>query len=174
MTILPTDRADTTPATIPLRFRDRVNTRRGAEDLLVFRIGAEQFAVDLQSVDEAVDSPIASGVPESQAFVRGVFAHDHEFLPLFDTAALLGMPAAEQPSGAALVMRGRRRRIGLAIDDVEDVVRVEFSELRDVPVGSWNDDLVLAVLLRGRDVVALLDARAVITACQSGPTLEAL
>ena len=71
----------------PLRFRERVNARAGTADLLVFRVGDERFAVDLQAVEETVESPGTHTVPESSATVVGVFAHGDQFIPLHETAA---------------------------------------------------------------------------------------
>jgi purine-binding chemotaxis protein CheW len=158
----------------PLRFRERVTARVGRADLLLFRVGNERFAVDLQAVEETVESTDVHAVPESTQSVLGVFAHGDQFIPLYDTATVLGMILPSRASRAALVMRGGGRRIGLSVDDVEDVVSVELAALRDVPEGAWNDDLLLGLLLRDRMLIGLLDARALVSACQTAPVPEAL
>ena len=84
------------------------------------------------------------------------------------------MAGSEGSGGAGLVMRGAGRRIGIAVSDVEDVVKLELATIRDVPEGAWEDDLLLGLFVRGGLLVALLDARSLVSACQTAPVPEAL
>ena len=151
-----------------------MNARAGTADLLVFLVGDERFAVDLQAVEETVESPETHAVPETVATLVGVFAHGDQFIPLHQTAALLGMTLSPRPCRAALIMRAAGHRIGLAVDEVEDVINVELATLRDVPEGAWEDDLLLGLLVRDRLLISLLDARALVFSCQPAPVPEAL
>jgi purine-binding chemotaxis protein CheW len=145
------------------RFRDRVLARAGAQDLLVVRIGLERFGVPLEAVDELVEAPRLRTVPGSPDNLLGVFTLGGAVLPLYSPEPILGV----QPIGerAALVMRGGQARIALAVDDADDVVRVELADVRDAPRIGRHDDLVLGVIWRGGDLLTLLDARAIVTCC---------
>ena len=46
--------------------------RDGAEQLLVFQVGAERFAVALAAVDEAIEVPPLRPLPDAGATVLGV------------------------------------------------------------------------------------------------------
>ncbi|MFN8572854.1 MAG: chemotaxis protein CheW [Gemmatimonadaceae bacterium] len=162
------------PPSAPLRFRDRVRARIGAADLLVFRVGGERFAIDLQAVDETVEQPQVHAVPESTSTMLGVFLHGSQFLPLYYAAKVLDVRDHRRELGAALVMRAGSRRIGLAVSDVEDVLNVEFGALRECPEGVWADEILLGLLVRERQVIGVLDARALVTACQTPPIPDAL
>lgn len=162
------------PAGAPLRFRDRVRARLGVADLLVFCVGDERFAIELQAVDETVESPAVSSVPERSRVLLGVIPHGGQFLPLYDTARVLEVRGPNDAVGAALVMRGAGRRIGLAVVDVEDVMKIELSQLREVPAGAWADDMVLGLHVDGQQVIAVLDARALVMACQAASVPDAL
>jgi len=167
-------RVPPTAATPPLRFRERANARVGTAELLVFRVERERFAIDLQAVEETVESPQLHQVPESAFTVLGVFPHGDQLIPLYDVAKVLGMRSTQTSHPAGLVMRGGGRRIGIAVAEVEDVVKMELSSLRDVPDGAWDDDLLLGLFVRDGRLIALLDARALVSACQSPPVPEAL
>ncbi len=162
------------PPSAPLRFRDRVRARVGAADLLVFRVANERFAIDLQAVDETVEQPHVHSVPESTTTMLGVFMHGTQFLPLYDAARVLDVHVHDRELGAALVMRAGNRRIGLAVSDVEDVLNIEFGSLRECPEGVWEDEILLGLLVRERQVIGVLDARALVTACQTPPIPDAL
>lgn len=146
-----------------LRFRERVRQRTGSTELLVFRIGREQFGVELKAVDEVVESPDVRAIPESPPGLLGVFAFRERLLPLYSPSTVLGPTVGD--SVIALVMRWGQRRLALAVDDADDVMHVELAELRDPPHIHRDDEIVAAVLWRGGQLITVLDARALVTAC---------
>jgi purine-binding chemotaxis protein CheW len=142
------------------RFRDRVRERSGAQDLLVVRIGQERFAVPLESVDELVESPQLRIVPGAPPALLGLFTMGDALLPLYSPATVLGAsPRGEQ---VALVMRGGRARVALAVDDADDVISVSLAEVLDAPRTGHHDDVVLGIIWRDGELLTLLDARAVV------------
>ena len=150
--------AETTPKAT--RFRDRVRQRTGVQELLVVRIGDERFAVPLESVDELVESPRLRSVPGAPAELLGLFTLGGALLPLYSPAAVLGAePRAEK---VALVMRGGRSRVALAVDDADDVITVTLSNVLDAPRTGHQDDVVLGVVWHDQELLTLLDARAVV------------
>jgi hypothetical protein len=52
--------------------RERARGRSGVVELLMFRIGTERFAVELSSVEEAIDLPDVHHVPEMPPAMIGV------------------------------------------------------------------------------------------------------
>jgi purine-binding chemotaxis protein CheW len=148
------------PTTAPTRFRDRVRDREGAQELLVVRIGAERFAVPLESVDELVESPQLRAVPGAPENLLGLFTLGEALLPLYSPASILGAePLGEQ---VALVMRGGLSRVALAVDDADDVISVSLADVLDAPRTGRHDDVVLGVIWHGNELLTLLDARAVV------------
>ena len=154
--------ADAAPEGQPpfVRFRDRVRDRSGVQELLVVRIGRERFAVPLEAVDELVESPQLRTVPGAPDALLGLFTLGHATLPLYSPSAILGTePLGER---VALVMRGGRSRIALAVDDADDVIRVSLTDVLEAPRTGRHDDVVLGVLWSEGDLLTLLDARAVV------------
>lgn len=153
--------ADTVPdAKTATRFRDRVRERAGTQELLVVRIGGERFAIPLESVDELVESPQLRPVPGAPGNLLGLFTLGQALLPLYSPAAILGADASGEQ--VALVMRGGRSRVALAVDDADDVISVSLAEVVDAPRTGRNDDVVLGVIWHGTDLLTVLDARAVV------------
>jgi chemotaxis signal transduction protein len=146
-----------------LRFRERIRLRAGVQDLLVVRVGGERFALPVEAVDELVESPRTQAVPGASPSLIGVFPLGDRLLSLYAPDRLLGASLSGDP--VALVMRSGARVLALAVDDAEDVVRVDLKDVRDPPRVGRDDDLVLGVLWRAPDLVAVLDARAVAAAC---------
>lgn len=155
-----------------LRFRDRVRAREGVEELLVFRVAGELFAVELSAVEEAMDCPPAHALPEMPASMRGVFMLRSAPVALYAPNALLGL----EPHAADTVLVFRPnaggRRAALAIDDVDDVLVLDLATLRDAPGTEAADGILTGVARRGRDLIGVLDAEALLAACRSDTALE--
>ena len=159
------DAPDGARRTAAARFRDRVRARLGVQDLLVARVGRERFAFPVEAIEELVESPRPRPVPGASAAVIGAFALGDALMSLYDPAVVLGAGIEGEP--LALVMRSGSRRLALAVDDAEDVLRVDLSEVRDAPRSGRDDDLVIGVLWRRPVLITVLDAQAVAAACSS-------
>ncbi len=60
-----------------LSFAERARAREGSADLLVFRVGGELFALVLTSIEEALELPQLSAIPEMSSSMLGVVTlHD--------------------------------------------------------------------------------------------------
>lgn len=177
-----------------LRFRERVRSRIGSAEVLAFRVGGEHFAFDVRALDEAIETPTIDPLPfaparaqvepaskarqdsasapstsvhstrDARAMIRGLVRMAGRSIPVFDTAALLGVRDAGE-GGQLLVMRSGSRRIGLLADEVDDVCLVELATIQPPPVEN-GDDLLLGVTWDGQHVTGILDARTLIQACQ--------
>jgi chemotaxis signal transduction protein len=85
-------------------------------------------------------------------------------LPLISPARPLGVAPAT--AAAMLVLRDGARRVGLAIDDVDDVHTADLGELRPPPDGDV-DGVVLAIARRGGDLVSVIDPLLLLAACMA-------
>jgi purine-binding chemotaxis protein CheW len=150
--------------------RERARNREGIAELLMFRIGTERFAVELACVEEAIDLPDVHHVPEMPPAMLGVITVRDALTPVFTPDDALGVAAVSK--GAALIFRSTRGRFALAIDDVDDVMTLDLAQLRDAPGLDGSDSLVLGVARNGGGIVALVDAEALIAACQATPIPE--
>ena len=143
-------------------FRERVRARVGSADLLVFRIGRELFAVELVAVEEALDMPVVHRLPEMSAPMLGVFTLRGGLVSVFAPQAMLGI--SYEDAATVVVFCGAGRRIALATDDVDDVLTADLAGVRDAPGASATDGVLLGVVRRGTDLIALLDAQALVAA----------
>jgi purine-binding chemotaxis protein CheW len=150
--------------------RERARSRTGIVELLMFRVGAERFAVELLCVEEAIDLPEPHHVPEMPPAMLGVITVRETLTPVFTPDHALGVPAESKV--AALIFRSARGRFALAIDDVDDVLTLDLAQLRDAPGIDGGDALILGVARSGSGIVALVDAEALIAACQATPIPE--
>ena len=150
--------------------RERARGRSGVVELLMFRIGTERFAVELSSVEEAIDLPDVHHVPEMPPAMIGVITVRGSLTPVFTPDDALGVRVEHR--SAALIFRSVRGRFALAIDDVDDVMTLDLALLRDTPGVDGSDPVVLGVARNEASIVALVEAEALIEACQAIPVPE--
>ncbi len=145
--------------------------RDGVARVLVFRVGGERFAVSLPAVAEVIESPELQRMPDAPEHVRGVATLRGELLSVYDPLALLGASGASAPvdageapgGGATLVFkRAGGHRVGLAVDDVYDTITIAESELRGVPGSDGSDGALIGLVLRGSELIGVLDVPALI------------
>lgn len=144
-------------------FRERVASREGHAELLVFRVGEELFATELRAVEEAVEGVDASPIPDAPPAMIGIFALRDRTLPMYALARVLGLRHAAVGE-MTLVMRPSGTRIALAVDSVDDVFDAPLATIRAVP-NAEVDGIVLGVVWRGTELVTLLDADVIVDAC---------
>lgn len=160
------------PAEPRLSFAERVRSGEGSVDLLVFRVGGELFASALAAVEEALELPQLSAIPEMPVSMLGVVTVRGRMLPTYSPARPLGV-SLRRDDAAALVVRAGDRRIALAVDDVDDVMTLDLTLLRSAPeTGEERGALVLGVTRRDDALIAVLDADALVAACLTDQALE--
>ena len=136
----------------------------GMAELLLFRVGEENFAVALANAEEAVESLAVHPLPGSPAGMLGVAPLRGVMLPIYAAEPLLGVAPAPD-ANVTLIVRGHDGRAGIVIDDVEDVIVADLSSLRPVPGARGADPVLRGVTPHGEDLVAICDADALVHAC---------
>lgn len=102
--------------------------------LCAFRIGGEDYAIDIMRVREIIHPLPITPVPRAPAFVEGVIRLRGEVIPVVDVRKRLGLPAsAATRKSRFLVVNVAGRRIALVVDEVREVLRLPRSEIRPAP-----------------------------------------
>jgi purine-binding chemotaxis protein CheW len=166
--VIPATPGATTDASISLR--ERVRQRTGTLELLIFRLANELFGIELAAVEEAIDLPPVRHVPEMPPAMLGVITVRGSLTSTYSPESALGLSLASR--GSALIFKRGRGRVALVVDDVDDVFTLDLSQLRDAPGGDAGDGILLGVLRRTDALLGLVDAEALIAACQAVPVLE--
>ncbi|HSV34153.1 MAG TPA: chemotaxis protein CheW [Ramlibacter sp.] len=126
-----------------------------AEQLVVFSLDRQRFALPLAMVRRVVRAAEVTAIPNAPGVVSGVVDVQGEVIAVLDVRARLGMP--HRPislSDQFLIARTRQRSVALVIDQAQGLVEVTGIEAAppslDAPwfsqfqgVAQLNDGLVL-------------------------------
>lgn len=115
--------------------------------LLLFRSGGQVFAVDAGAVVEILPPTRATRIPGAPAAVRGLINVRGRLVTVVDAALAIGVGAAgESASGSLVLVEHRSRPVGLAVDEVLDLVTESDANLDDrATLPGVRPDLVRAV-----------------------------
>ncbi|MGF0537408.1 chemotaxis protein CheW [Agrobacterium sp. ES01] len=107
---------------------------QGIRELIAFRIGDQEFCVNIMSVREIRGWTPATGIPHAPSYVLGVINLRGAVLPIVDTAKRLGMPPT-QPTArhVIIVAQVKSRVIGLLVDAVSDILTVTDDIIQPTP-----------------------------------------
>jgi len=132
--------------------------------LVTFTLGDESFGLNIMHVQEVIRMPSITRVPQAPAYVDGMTNLRGHILPVVDTRTKFGMEKAEQnTSSRVIVVDTGGRAIGLNVDAVSEVLRVDSKNIEDAPA-SLSDSVDrtsitgVVKLDGGKRLVMILDA----------------
>ncbi len=116
------------------------------EQVVVFRLGSEEFGVPIDSVQEIVRVPdVLTHVPKAPASVEGVINLRGSVLPVVDLRRRLGLATVERNDGQRIVVfLIRGVRTGFIVDAVAEVLKVPRAAIEPAPQLSSEQSLLLA------------------------------
>ena len=130
-----------------------------ARQLVVFTLGAEQYALPIEHVHEIIryDEPrsVASPVP----WVRGVISLRGRIVPIYDLAARLGLQAQHGEATKIVIVESDGETAGVVVDEVEEVLTVAATDFEDVP--GADSELIEAIVKLGDRLVVLLKSNTI-------------
>ena len=103
-------------------------------ELISFRIGAQEFCVDIMEVREIRGWTPATALPQAPPFVRGVINLRGAVLPIVDLGARLGLRAADPTARHVIIVAQVQNQIvGLLVDAVSDILTVTDEQIQPTP-----------------------------------------
>ncbi len=134
-------------------------------EVLVFRLGGEEYAVEIEVVREILKAPPVTDVPRAPAHVLGVTMVRGQVIAVHDPRRRLGLPPAEAGPGARVVVcDAGEGPVGLLVDGVSQVLRLPPSALEPRPQGiaGIDSEFIAGVGRAGERFFVLLDATALL------------
>jgi purine-binding chemotaxis protein CheW len=148
---------------------ERATTEALGQRYLAFRLGEEEYAVNIMDVREIRQVRNVTVVPRAPRDVLGIVSRRGVVVPLVDLGASLGLrppDRSSRPQQRALVVGDGDRACCLRVDAVNDVVRLAPSALEAIPssLGPRNAGFLLGLGRVGARLFILLDVQAVLNA----------
>ena len=115
-------------------------------EMLVFKLGSEEYGVDILKVQEIRGYEKVTPIPRSPDFLKGVVNLRGTIVPVIDLRVKFGLanPAYDSFT-VVIVLRIAGRIVGAVVDAVSDVVQLAPGEIKAAPrLGSIVDSSYLS------------------------------
>lgn len=103
-------------------------------ELIAFRVGAQEFCINIMAVREIRGWTTATVLPQSPRYIRGVINLRGAVLPIVDLAVRLGLPSTEPTArNVIIVVQFRHKQVGLLVDAVSDILNMTDKNIQTTP-----------------------------------------
>ena len=102
------------------------------EEFLAFKLGDEEYAIDILKVQEIRANEAVTRIANAPAYLKGVTNLRGTIVPIVDLRVKLGMGSASQ-AGVVIILDLGGRVMGMVVDAVSDVVALAPDEVRPAP-----------------------------------------
>ncbi len=147
-------------------------TREEAEQvkqLVSFRIGEEEFGVDILMVQEIIRLPTITPIPNAPRFILGMINLRGKIIPVIDLRQRLRIRGVKvggvDRKTRILIVEIFNHVTGFIVDSVSEVMKVPVSEIEPTPhlvVSSIDAEYVRGVIKLPNRLIILLDFRQIL------------
>lgn len=110
------------------------NLSPGDRELIAFRIGNQEFCVNIMSVREIRGWTPATPMPNAPSYMKGVINLRGAVMPIIDMSLRLGMKPAEPTNRHVIIVAQMKRKVvGLLVDAVSDILTVSDETIQPTP-----------------------------------------
>ncbi|MEX0404260.1 chemotaxis protein CheW [Aquibium sp. LZ166] len=105
-----------------------------ASELIAFRLGGQEFCVDIMSVRDIRGWTQTTPLPHSPEYVKGVINLRGSVLPVIDLAARLGFRSTEPTARHVIIVtQVGSQSVGLLVDAVSDILTINAETIQPTP-----------------------------------------
>ena len=131
-----------------------------SSQVVSFRLGEEEYGVDIMTVQEIILLGCITQVPEVPDHVLGVINLRGNVIPILNLRRRFGMPDQEpEDQTRIVVMNLNGRTVGVVVDAVSEVLRLSLDDVSPTPqsLSSAGKDYITGLAQSGERLLILLD-----------------
>jgi len=134
--------------------------------LVAFRVGSEEFGVDVKKVEGVISLVDITRMPRAPGFVEGIINLRGQIIAVVDLASRLGIDSSERGSATRIVVvEALEVKVGLIVDSPE-VINIESKDIEASPAlvgGDVESSFIKGVVKIGERLLILLDVDRVLS-----------
>lgn len=102
--------------------------------IVCFKVGSEDYGLEILKVQEIIKIPHITKLPQSASYITGVIDLRGKVVPIVDLAKRFGVESGDSSKNTRVIIVDiKGRRIGLAIDSVSNVTKINAKDLGPPP-----------------------------------------
>ena len=134
-------------------------------ELLLFRLDSQQlFGINVFKVQEVIQCPPLTQVPDSHPVVRGITNMRGRTITVMDLGKAVGRPGVAVPEDNFVVVTEYNQHVqGFLVDGVDRIVNMNWGDILPPPKGIGNDNYLTAVTRVDGELVEIIDVEKVLS-----------
>ncbi|MGD0960142.1 MAG: chemotaxis protein CheW, partial [Methylomonas sp.] len=132
-------------------------------ELLLFRLAKRQrFGINVFKVQEVIQCPPLTQIPNSHYVIRGVAHLRGKTIPVLDLSMAIGMqPLAHDVSSYVIVTEYNRSVQGFLVGSVDRIINIGWEQVRPPPTGTGKSSYLTAVTEIDGELIEVIDVEKV-------------
>ena len=126
----------------------------GAQQLVVFSLGEEEYALPITQVQEIIRYTEPRAVASEESWIEGVISLRGKIIPVCNLAGRLGLGTERVDNAKIVIVETAGGTAGVTVDDVEEVLTLDEDQLDAVP-GAGTECIEAVAKIDDRLVVLL-------------------
>ena len=104
------------------------------KEFLSFSLGREEYCIDILKVQEIRGYELATPIPNTPAYMKGVINMRGIVVPIIDLRIKLNLASVEYNQFTVVIILSIRGRIvGVVVDSVSDVLGLQAEDIKEAP-----------------------------------------
>jgi purine-binding chemotaxis protein CheW len=136
--------------------------------IVVFRVGPQEFALDILQVERILRYSPPSPLPKAPQFLEGVMPYGDTAVPVIDLRKRFELAAPIQEETRIMVLELDDQRVAVLVDEVREVLRVDSTTIAAPgPVVSGLAAVYIAgIIARPERTIIVLHARKLLSSTE--------
>ena len=127
------------------------------EQLVLFCLGDEEYAISISQVKEIIQYKGVTKLPNTPEYMEGVFTLRGKIIPVVDLVRRLGLTTSKNDDKRVLIIETAGREIGIVVDEVTEVIRLQDSAIEPPPPMTSGNGYVRGIGKAENRLLILLD-----------------
>ena len=98
--------------------------------IVVFKLGDEQFAVETSKVQSIADMMKVTTVPKAPSYIKGLINLRGSIISLLDVNLLLNISSNSNEQTNIIILNVQDELLGISVDQVEEVLEIDEKTLQ--------------------------------------------
>ena len=134
-------------------------------ELLLFKlVGRQKFGINVFKVQEVIQCPPLTEIPESHPTVRGIANMRGKTITIMDLSqAIGGFPIPDWQEKFIIISEYNEQVLGFLVDSVERIANLYWEDVKPPPKGAAGNSYMTAVTRIDDELVQIIDVEKVMT-----------
>ncbi len=146
--------------------RPASNAAAAGREFLSFRLGAEEYGIDILKVQEIRRWETPTAIANMPPFIKGVVNLRGIIVPILDLRVKFNLAAANYDEfTVTIILSVAQRVVGVVVDAVSDVITLTAEQIRPAPefAGSLETRFITGLGTAGERMLILVDIERLMT-----------